>query len=70
MKNRDIKRYSLLQREAEELLTLASSRYSLSARAYFKVIKVARTVADIEEKREIEKSHIAEALQYKISKDR
>ncbi len=69
MKNRDIKRYSLIQKEAERLLTLASSKYLLSARSYFKVIKIARTIADIEEKREIEKNHIAEALQYKTNKE-
>ncbi|MBQ9018657.1 YifB family Mg chelatase-like AAA ATPase [Candidatus Saccharibacteria bacterium] len=50
---------------AEKLLKQASNRLSLSARAYFKTIKVARTIADLEQSNEIKAKHIAEALTYR-----
>lgn len=51
--------------EARELLTTAAERLKLSARTYFKLIKVARTIADLEESPTIESTHMAEALQYR-----
>ena len=51
--------------EAEKLLSDASDRLQLSARAYFKTIKVARTIADLEGAEIIKASHIAEALTYR-----
>ncbi|MBR3324093.1 YifB family Mg chelatase-like AAA ATPase [Candidatus Saccharibacteria bacterium] len=50
---------------AEELLASASDKLKLSARSYFKTIKVARTIADLEGAEIIETSHIAEALTYR-----
>lgn len=50
---------------AEELLATASKRLSLSARAYFKTIKVAQTIADFDISDEIRTEHIAEALTYR-----
>lgn len=54
-----------LQPDAKQLLTAAGERLGLSARSYFKVIKVAQTIADMDSKPVIEKSHVAEALQYR-----
>ena len=54
-----------LQPEAKQLLNAAGERLGLSARSYFKVIKVAQTVADLEATETIAKQHIAEALQYR-----
>lgn len=54
-----------LEPQAKQLLNTAGERLGLSARSYFKVIKVAQTIADLESKSIIEKHHIAEALQYR-----
>ena len=51
--------------EAEQILARASDKLQLSARAYFKTIKVARTIADLEGTELIEAPHIAEALTYR-----
>jgi magnesium chelatase family protein len=65
MKNSHIKKYCKLQKEVEQLLSQASERFQLSARSYMKMIKVARTIADLEGVEEITVSHMAEALQYR-----
>ena len=54
-----------LTSKASELLKTASSSLNLSARAYFKTIKVARTIADLEGSLLIENSHIGEALSFR-----
>lgn len=51
--------------DAKDLLKKASDTLNLSARGYFKVIKVARTIADIDSSNEISSKHIAESLQYR-----
>jgi magnesium chelatase family protein len=65
MKNSHIKKYCKLQKEVEQLLRQASIKFQLSARSYMKMIKVARTIADLEGAEEITVSHMAEALQYR-----
>jgi len=47
------------------LLKTAVSQFNLSARSYYKILKVARTIADLEGKENIESMHVAEALQYR-----
>lgn len=59
-----------LHREAELLLEDAYDRFHLSPRAYFRVIKVSRTIADLEEKEMVEAPHVSEALQYRFFPDR
>ena len=51
--------------KAKKLLESASEKLQLSARAYFKIIKVARTIADLERAEEIDETHIAEALSFR-----
>ncbi len=65
MKNSHIKKYCKLSKDVEEILRQASLKFQLSARSYMKMIKVARTIADLDNSDEITVSHMAEALQYK-----
>lgn len=65
MKTRHIKKYCKLTEEAHSLLNTAMERLSLSARAYSRILKVSRTIADIENSEEIHSNHISEAIQYR-----
>lgn len=60
-----ISEYCELDKKGEELLHTAFEKLKLSVRAYQKILKVARTIADLEEKENIEYQHIAEAIQYR-----
>ena len=60
-----IKEYCVLDREAQELLRMAISELGLSARAYDKILKVARTIADLDTAELILARHISEAVQYR-----
>lgn len=55
----------ILTKNAENLLKKAFNSMGLSARAYSKILKVARTIADMSSSEEIKSSHIAEAIQYR-----
>lgn len=63
--SKNIAKTTLLSDEATELLNQATDRLKLSARSYFKLIKVARTIADLGASETIEPKHMAEALQYR-----
>lgn len=65
MSTSDIRSKCVLKQAASNLLKTAVSRLSLSARSYFKIIKIAQTIADLGSKDSIEGPHIAEALQYR-----
>lgn len=55
-----------LDKESLEIIKLVNKNLNLSVRAYFKLIKIARTIADIDGRAEIKKEHLLEALQYRI----
>ena len=65
MRNREVKEFSKLTPEAENFLRLAAEKYDFSARSYMRLIKVARTIADLAGGGSILPVHMAEALQYK-----
>jgi len=65
MTTRDVKVFCILSQECINLLRQAVSQFQLSARSYYKMIKVGRTIADLAGEKEISVPHIAEALQYR-----
>jgi magnesium chelatase family protein len=65
MGSREIKRYCAVKPDADKLLETAINKLGLSARAYSRVLKVGRTVADLAGCENIEAAHIAEAIQYR-----
>ena len=65
MNNREIITNAVLSPEAKEFLETASAKLALSARSYMKVIRVARTIADLNGDPKITVQHISEALQYR-----
>lgn len=67
MSARDIENLIKLSDEVKDVLQVSSTKLNLSPRSYHRVIKVARTIADLEQNQEIEVSHILEALQYRAS---
>lgn len=60
-----IKKYCKLTKDCEKLLERAFNTLNLSARAYERILKLARTIADLDESEEIKINHLAEAIQYR-----
>jgi magnesium chelatase family protein len=68
MTNLQIKSLAKLSSEAKEFLDTAAKKLDLSARGYMKTIKVARTIADLDQSEDIKLSHLTEALQYRSNR--
>ena len=65
MSAKDIEKLANITKESMEILKISAERMKLSGRAFHKVIKVARTIADLEDSESIRKNHVLEALQYR-----
>jgi len=65
MTNRHIKKFCQIDEASQKLLEMAIDKFGLSARAYTRILKVARTIADIEGKENIETAHLSESIQYR-----
>lgn len=64
---REIEEHITLHDEVKDLLKLSSEKLNLSPRSYHRLIKVARTIADLDQSEHIEPPHVLEALQYRVS---
>ena len=62
-----IKKYCQIDKASAEILKLAAVKYQLSGRRYDRVLKLARTIADLENSKDIQQTHIMQALQYRMS---
>lgn len=65
MKTRHIKKYCKLTESAHSLLDVAMQKLGLSARAYSRILKVSKTIADLDGSASVDSHHIAEAIQYR-----
>ena len=65
LRHKDLAAACPLTKEASALLTRALHELQFSARAYDKILKISRTIADLAESDEIRPEHLAEAIQYR-----
>ena len=65
MESKQIREYCKIESSAQELLRIAINQLGLSARAYDRILKVSRTIADLEQNPSIEAGHVSEAIQYR-----
>lgn len=68
MSSRDLVKFASLSIEAENIIKTSAAKMGFSARAYHRVIKIARTIADMEESENVENRHVLEAIQYRPRK--
>jgi magnesium chelatase family protein len=64
MNSKLVEKYCTLDRKSSSLLEKSVSRLGLSARAYHRILKMARTIADMENSQPVRQAHVAEAVQF------
>jgi magnesium chelatase family protein len=65
MTPKDLKKFCTLDKESEKLIENGVERLGLSARSYHRILKIARTIADLDRSESLQAKHIAEAIQYR-----
>ena len=65
LENKDIERYCQVSSGDQALLSQIMDKFNLSARAYHRILKVARTIADLDDSLDIQTAHISEAVSYR-----
>ena len=65
MSPKEIKEFCKLDEDSQQLLKMAMTELNLSARAYDRILKVSRTIADLDHSEDIRSAHISEAIQYR-----
>jgi magnesium chelatase family protein len=65
MESKEIRKYCSIDEQGEELLKMAITKLGLSARAHDRILKVSRTIADLESAEKIHPQHLSEAIQYR-----
>lgn len=65
MESKQIREYCKIESQAQDLLRIAINQLGLSARAYDRILKVSRTIADLDQNPNIEPVHVSEAIQYR-----
>jgi magnesium chelatase family protein len=66
MQSYELKKWAQLDDASAKLLKIAMEQFQLSARAYDRIIKVARTIADLDGSKDIQNQHISESIQYRM----
>jgi len=65
MSHKQVRKFCMLGKEESELLKIAITELNFSARAYDKILKISRTIADLAGAETIQAEHISEAVQYR-----
>ena len=65
IKDREIKKYCKIDQASEKIIEMAFKKYHFSARSYHKILKVARTIADLSGSENIRQDHLLEAIRYR-----
>ena len=62
---KDLEKYVILDETSKQMLEMAQQRLNLSARAYHRILRVSRTIADLAQSEQIQSAHLTEALSYR-----